>query len=162
MLRNKLVELAKAELGKNITETSKNQGPEIEKYWSATWYKDGYKNREPYCAAFICWLFQQGMKDNKFTFENPQTPSAFGFEGWCLKQDRSVLLKRSGKISKGDLVIFNFSHIGIAIADEKDGLIVCIEANTSATSTGNQRDGGGVYQKTRKRSLIRSFVKIMV
>jgi hypothetical protein len=158
-LRNKLVELAKTELAKGIKETSKNQGVGIEKYWGATWYKDGYKNREPWCAAFTCWLFQEGMKDDKYTFKAPQTPAAYGFENWCLKQDNSVLLKRSGKISKGDIVIFNFSHIGIAIEDEANGVVTTVEGNTDAAGS---REGGGVFRKVRNRKTIRSFIKVMV
>lgn len=156
MLKNKLVELAKKEVGvEEINGT--NTGPRVNQYKDATWL-DETKNW-PWCAAFICWLFLEGMKGGKFTFERPQTPSAYGFEGWCLKQDRSVLLRRTGKISKGDIVIFNFSHIGIAIEDEANGVVTTIEGNTDAAGS---REGGGVFRKVRNRKTIRSFIKVMV
>jgi ribosomal protein S6E (S10) len=156
MLKDKLVELAKKEVGVEEVDGT-NCGVRVNQYKDATWLDE--KKNWPWCAAFICFLFQQGMKDKKYTFERPQTPSAYGFEGWCLNQDRSVLLKRSGKISKGDIVIFNFSHIGIAIEDEANGVVLTIEGNTDQAGS---REGGGVYIKQRKRSLIRSFIKVMV
>ena len=156
-LRDKLVELAIKEVG--VTEINgTNTGPRVNQYKEDTWLDP--KQNWPWCAAFICWLFDEAMKGGQYSFKRPRTPSAFGFEDWCLKQDRSVLLKRSGKISKGDIVIFKFSHIGIAIADEtSQGFVRCVEGNTDAAGS---REGGGVFIKVRPRKSIRSFIKVMV
>lgn len=155
-LGDKLVELAIKEIGVEEIDGT-NCGPRVNQYKDATWLEGnaGF----PWCAAFICWLFQESMKGDKYTFKRPETAAAFGFETWCLKQDRSVLLKKEGKISKGDIVIFNFSHIGIAIEDEANGVVTTVEGNTDAVGS---REGGGVFRKVRNRKLIRSFIKVMV
>ena len=47
--KHPIVAIAAAQLG--VHETSANQGPGLEKCWTATSYgPDGYKNREPWCA----------------------------------------------------------------------------------------------------------------
>lgn len=114
------------------------------------------------CAAFICWLFREAMKDGKYTFTRPTTAGAWNFENWCLKQDRSVLLKKphNNNITAGDIVIFKFSHIGIAIScPDESGYINTIEGNTDGEGS---REGGAVLQKRRKVSSIRSVIKITV
>lgn len=91
MLKDKLVELAQKEVGVEEVNGT-NCGPRVNQYKADTWLNP--KENWPWCAAFICWLFDEAMKDEKYTFERPRTASAFGFETWCLKQDRSVLLKK--------------------------------------------------------------------
>ena len=68
--REILVALAAAELW--VRETSKNQGPGVQKYWAATSYPDGYQNREPYCAAFVCWLIWTAIEEQS-GFQQTQT-----------------------------------------------------------------------------------------
>ena len=41
-------------------------------------------------------------------------------------------------------------HIGIVEVVKSSTVIVCLEANTSGTSSGSIRDGGGFYRKTRE------------
>ena len=50
-IRQKLIDIAMRDEGQK--ETSRNRGPAIEKFWTATNYPDGYVNREPYCAAGV-------------------------------------------------------------------------------------------------------------
>jgi hypothetical protein len=55
----------------------------------------------------------------------------------------------------GDLVFFDWygtgiDHIGLVVAVNKDGTYQTVEGNTSAGDSGSQRNGGGVYQRTRK------------
>ena len=151
---NSLIEIALNEVG--IVETSKNQGTGIEKYWQATNYKDGYKNREPYCAAAVCWMIKQA---GLFTEETrPKTASAFGFETWAKEIGLNVT-KNPNKILKGQIIVFNFSHVGIAVSDsDAKGNFQTVEANTSSSEHGSQRDGGGVFKRTRNRSLVRSMI----
>ena len=84
-----LVEIAESQLG--ITESSKNHGEGIAKFWEATNYPDGYANREPYCAAAVCWIVRSAMGESiAWSFKRPQSATAFGFEDWSLKQDAST------------------------------------------------------------------------
>jgi hypothetical protein len=162
ILPTDIVKVAKTQLG--IVETSKNHGEGIEKYWAATNYPDGYKNREPYCAAALCWIIREAMaaSTKTWTFKRPKTASAFGFEEWSLAQDKSTntKMKPHGDIEPGDLVIFKFSHIGIATSrPNKDGHFSTIEANTGPNG---ERDGDGVWQKTRHMDQVRSRIRFTV
>lgn len=156
-----LVEIAGTQVG--ITETSKNQGEGIAKYWEATSYPDGYKNREPYCAAAVCWIVREAMGSSiAWTFSPPKSATAFGFEDWSLAQDHSTQTKRNprGDIQPGDIVIFKFSHIGIAVSSvDRAGHFRCIEANTGPNG---ERDGDGVWKKTRHIDLVRSRIRFTV
>lgn len=157
-----IIRVAKTQVG--IVETSKNHGDGIEKYWTATSYPDGYKNREPYCAAAVCWIVREAMaaSTKTWTFKRPTTASAFGFEEWSLAQDKSTntKMKPHGDIEPGDLVIFRFSHIGIATSrPNTDGHFSIIEANTGPKG---ERDGDGVWEKTRHIDLVRSRIRFTV
>jgi len=156
-----LVEIAESQLG--ITETSKNHGEGIEKYWEATNYPDGYQNREPYCAAAVCWIVRSAMGESiSWSFKRPQSATAFGLEDWSLKQDSSTSTKKNprGDIRAGDIVVFKFSHTGIAVtAPDKSGHFKCIEANTGPSG---ERDGDGVWKKTRHIDLVRSRIRFTV
>jgi uncharacterized protein YijF (DUF1287 family) len=73
-----------------------------------------------------------------------------------------VILKKPHRndIEPGDIVIFNFSHIGIATSKvTKDGFVFTIEGNTDGAGS---REGGSVLAKKRKASQIRSRIRVMV
>jgi hypothetical protein len=96
------------------------------------------------------------------TFKLPKSAAAFGLEAWSQKQDDTTKtkLKPRGDIQRGDIVVFNFSHVGIATGGPtKDGHIPTIEANTGA---GGGRDGDGVYRKFRHIDLVRSRIRFTV
>ena len=154
----KLVELARKEIGVQEVNGT-NCGPRVNEYKSATSLdpEQGW----PWCAAFICWLMREAMKDNSYTFKRPTTASAWGFEDWAAKQNNKVQLKKPHKddIKAGDIVMFTFSHIGLAISDPQDGYIDTIEGNTDGQGS---REGGAVLLKKRKLSAIRSRIRITV
>lgn len=60
----------------------------------------------------------------------------------------------------GDWAFFDFagdgvnriSHVAIVEAVNRDGSVITIEGNTSPGVKGSQRDGGGVYRRTRTRA----------
>lgn len=150
---NKLILIANDEVG--TSETSKNQGPGIKKYWTATNYPDGYENREPWCAAYVCWCIKQCKV---FTESNrPKTASAFGYEEWANNLGLT-LIKLPYIIKRGDIVIYKFSHIGIATEDsDSDGDFRAIEGNTNDAGS---REGGSVLIKSRNISSVRSVIRL--
>ena len=152
----KLINLASKEVG--IYETSKNHGIGISKYWTACDYSQGYKDRAPYCCAMVVWLIKQaGFFNDK---DRPKTAKCFDMEVWGKKLGLKVLINPS-QVKKYDLVIFNFSHIGIATSDsDSNGGFSTIEANTSEGDSGSQRDGGGVWKRSREIGLVRSVVRL--
>jgi len=158
-LSSKLIELAREEVGvREIGET--NCGKRVNEYKGAT-YLDNTQSW-PWCAAFICWLFREAMKGGNYTFKRPTTASAWAFENWAEDQDMSIRLKKphNGDIVAGDIVIFTFSHIGLAISSpNKDGIVQTIEGNTDVAGS---REGGGVYLKERHISKIRSRLRLCV
>lgn len=149
----KMIELARAEVGVREHPKDSNRGKRVEEYQAATWL-DG--TGWPWCAAFICWLCREaGMGDGL----RPKTPGAWAFEGWARRVDTPVkLIKplRSAKVRAGDIVVFTFSHIGFAVGDQDGDTVRTIEGNTDAAGS---REGGGVYEKTRKVSQIRSLIR---
>jgi CHAP domain len=161
-LSQRLVELAKKEVGvEEIGGT--NCGPRVNEYKAATWLPPD--QAWPWCAAFIDWLVMRAMEEEsgrKFTFERPRTAGAWDMENWSMKQDGSTWTKlnpQASDIAPGDIVIFTFSHVGLAIGTPEKGMVETIEGNTDGNGS---RDGGGVWRKQRKLSLIRSRIRFTV
>lgn len=158
-LSQKMTALAKNEIGVEEVNGT-NCGPRVNEYKSATWL-DSTKPW-PWCAAFICWLFKESMKGGSYTFERPQTAGAWDFENWAKKQNSSIVLKKPHRsdIQAGDIVIFTFSHIGIATSSpDTNGIVSTIEGNTDGSGS---REGGAVLAKKRKISQIRSVIRVLV
>lgn len=152
----KVISIAKTQIG--IHETSANHGEGIAKYWTACDYSEGYNDRAPYCAACMSWCIKEaGFLSDK---ERPKTAAAFGYEGWASENSKkATLIKKPKKVVRGQLVIFAFSHIGIATSDsDVNGYFNTVEANTGANGS---RDGDGVYAKTRNINTVRSVVAIL-
>ena len=157
MIAEQLVKIAESQIG--VRETKKNGGTKIEEYQRSTWLPIG---PWAWCAAFVCWCVEQTMFGEKYTFPRPETAGAWDFEKWCLSVNNSVKLYKphGGIIKKGDIVVFTFSHIGIAVSDvDKNGIVQTIEGNTDSDGS---REGDGVYRKRRHISKIRSAIRFMV
>ena len=161
-LAQRLVELAKKEVGvEEIGNT--NCGPRVNEYKAATWLDP--LQSWAWCAAFIDWLVMTAMDESgeEYTFKRPRTAGAWDLENWSLKQDDSTHTKRDPKakdIAAGDIVIFKFSHVGLAIGSPINGVVDTIEGNSQAGTT--SRDGGGVFKHTRKLSLIKTRIRFTV
>lgn len=157
-IEHPIITFALKEEALKIRETSKNQGPGIKKYWLSTTYEDGYENREPWCAAFVCWCVQQ---TNKFSESSrPKTPAAFGFESWADDHPNLTRITKKPKgIAKGDIVVFTFSHVAIAASDsDSSGNFATVEGNTNAAGA---REGNGVFKKIRNVGSVRSTISLI-
>jgi hypothetical protein len=141
-----------------------NKGKALQPFFDADSYDpnggaagdDGYA----WCASFVCWVFLVVLAGRKITFKRPTTASAFGFIDWSLAQDAStntMMNPSTWDIKKGDLVIFKFSHIGIALADAADGKVQTIDGNTNAAGS---REGNAVAKKTRLVSQVKARIRI--
>jgi peptidoglycan hydrolase-like protein with peptidoglycan-binding domain len=155
-----LVDLAIADIG--IKETSRNQGPGIAKYWEATTYPAGYKNREPYCAAAVCYWIREACTGRKVPFDLPRSALAFDFLTWPSRQLNQGLLylNKRADLLPGDIIVWEFSHVSVLEhpAPKAQTQLRTIDANTSPESSNNE--GGGVYRRTRARTLVRGVVRI--
>lgn len=167
-LRLKLLDIARKDVGK--LEDTKNQAPWIRKFWPATTYKEGFNNREPYCAAAGCywikeWLkLPEVLKAFKFTPEQadkyrPKSARVFDWEKWAKANGAQVLPKNS-ILHYGDIVIYSYSHLEIVSNDDNTttGPFVAIGANTNKSAS---RDGEGCYEKPRSRSSVKCFIRLL-
>lgn len=159
-LAQHIVKLAYAEVGVEEVDGT-NCGPRVNEYKAATNLPP--LESWPWCAAFVDWLVREAMlKGNgPYTFSRPKTAGAWDLENWSLKQDDSThTLRNPGRnIAPGDIVIFKFSHVGIAIDAPVDDSVATIEGNTDAEGS---REGGGVFRKRRKLSSIKTRIRFTV
>ena len=162
-LRQEICRIAKGEIGVEEIDGT-NCGPRVNEYKAATNLDP--KESWPWCAAFVCWAVREAMKaagvKETATFKRPTTAGAWAFENWSLAQDNSTQTRKptNGDIEAGDIVIFTFSHIGIALsAPNKNGEVETVEGNTDMMGS---REGGGVFRKMRSLSKIRSRIRFTV
>lgn len=162
-LSDALVQIATAEIGvEEINGT--NCGPRVNEYKAATNLPP--KEAWPWCAAFVCFCVRAAMRLTNTAetagFKRPTTASAWDFENWSKRQDNTTKTKRSPglDIAAGDIVIFKFSHIGIAIGKpDKYGFVETIEGNTDGQGS---REGGAVLKKSRHISKIKTRIRFTI
>jgi hypothetical protein len=156
MIAEKIAKAAESQIG--VRETSKNGGDSIAVYQQATWLPVG---PWPWCAAFICWCINKAMIGGTWTFKRPETAGAWDLENWCKSVDNSAKLKKPPtSVKRGDVVIYKFSHVGIAVDDlDENGMVKVVEGNTNGEGS---REGDGVYLKHRSISKIRSVIRFTV
>jgi len=112
-------------------------------------------NGVAWCAIFTWWVFREAGLSTLV----PKTAYTPTLASWFKQRGRWGTKPRQGA-----LVLFDFpndgvgriSHVGIVEAVNADGTITTIEGNTlpSTGSSGSQRDGGGVWRRTRKTGIV--------
>jgi hypothetical protein len=109
------------------------------------------------------WLKSQSVCDalaiNDPESWRPHTAGAFDFARWA-RQHSLPVLGEDADVRRGDIVIYDFSHIGLVMKDapKKDGVLHCVEGNTNASG---EREGDGVWPKIRARYLSRQFIRLV-
>ena len=139
MLSRTLISIARAELWVR-EKTGHNDGERVEAYLGSV----GLSKGQPWCAAFVSWVFMQAG------YAAPRT-------GW------SPSLFPAGRLVKkpgpGDVFGIYFpalkriAHCGF-VALVRGSWIVTVEGNTSIQGS---RDGDGVYQRMRHVRTISKF-----
>jgi len=165
--RSILVDIFSEEV--QVREASRNQGAGIAKYWRDTSYPDGYEDRQPYCAAAICYVIAEAMRRGHTlgltSATRPKSASVRQLVTWARKATTGakVFAPRDGLYfpQAGDLVWFAFggsapNHIGLVEAFD-GSTVKTIEANTGSDGG---RDGDGVYRKRRALALCRGFIRL--
>ena len=159
-----LVEIAAKESGKK--ETRNNVGKDVRKYQAATNLDPA---AWPWCAAFVCWCLQQWLQDpdnrawlalKSTTPERwrPKTALAWGFVNWAKARPATcTILPDTAEPQPGDIVVYDFSHIGIVKKSLDKEWFSAIEGNTNGSGS---REGDGVYVRNRRRSIARAFIRI--
>ena len=167
-LRSLLVNIARADRDK--VEVTKNTAPWIRKFWPATSYPTGMANQEPYCAAAVAYWVKQWLTDPEVlkAFQmSPATAEAWrckdasvaGWSKWAKTKGLQLLPPRS-ILRRGDLVVYDYSHIEIVTDDDGTltGPFVAIGANTNASAS---RDGEGTFEKPRNRARVKHFIRLL-
>jgi len=158
-----LVNTALAEVGVKEVGSS-NRGPRVDQYQRATWLEE--KDWGAWCAAFVCWTIREAMKTQgvKETsgFKRPLTAKAFDFERWSLAQDSTTQTRKpcGSDIQRGDLIIWKFSHISIALGPpDKQDMIQTVDGNSNAKGS---RTGGMVCTPVRNIAQVRSRIRFTI
>lgn len=171
-LRKRLIDIAR--LDKDKTETSRNQAPWIKKLWKSTTYQSGYEERQPYCAAGVCYCIQQWLLDKDilkaFGFDEKQAekwrpkyasvyraPNGNNILDWATSNGCEILDKNAN-FHTGDLIIYTYSHIEFYVYDSTNNNIICIGYNTDS---GGSRDGDGCFEKERTRKSIKCAIRLL-
>lgn len=104
---------------------------------------------QPWCCAFVlAGLLKIGSKPVTRSVYVPRIVSDY---------DKAGRLHPVRDAQPGDQVLFHFGegHTGIVVSiNHTARTVTAIEGNTSSNSSGSQDNGGGVYQRTRKWSLV--------
>lgn len=143
-----LIKMAVSQIG--VKEQSHNFSPAIVEYQKSTWLEVG---KWPWCAAFVCWCLKQAvdLSDDMGVFvpfdkdKVCRDASAFGWIKWAENNGVKVFPKEEVPM-RGDIVVFDFSHIGIVKEVISGKGMICIEGNTNGEGS---REGDGVYEKLR-------------
>lgn len=148
-----------AERQVGVREVGNNGGLAVTTYQRATNLDPG---SWPWCAAFVCWCYARAVDlmgaDAGRWPARPTTAGAWTFERWATRTGAKLIKPAIGhEVRRGDIVVYRFSHIGIAVANEKDDRVTIVEGNTNP---GGDSEGDGVYRRSRKKSQIRSIIRI--
>lgn len=152
-----LVTVMRTQVGVMEQPMDSNKGPQVQVYQKATGLNGtGW----PWCAAFVCWCFKKVAESKKanYSFKLPTTAGAYDMRNWAKRNSQYIeIINNPKQILPGDVVIFNFSHVGISNGVVKNGRIDTIEGNTDGKGS---REGGGVYKKSRPIGIITTALRI--
>jgi peptidoglycan hydrolase-like protein with peptidoglycan-binding domain len=136
--------------------TGKNDGADVEQYLKYVGLGKGY----PWCMAFVYWAFQKASED--LNQANPLKKTGGVLAQW----NATSIEKRVQHPQPGDIFIMDFGkgtgHAGIVTSVVGDKIFT-VEGNTSGqpTSAANDRDGQGVYQRSRTiKSINKGFIRV--
>jgi hypothetical protein len=148
----KAVEWARSKIGVTESPSGSNWGPQISDWITFT----GYGSPVFWCGCFVAYAVV-----NEGGAAIP-TRVRLGFDGHINADARAnangLELIPSTEAQAGDVVTFNFAHIALCAGPVEGGLMHTIDGNTSS-STGNDNNGGGVFEKRRALSFVTSVAR---
>ena len=164
---HKLLEIAQNEVG--VRESGgNNKGKRIREYQAST---DLAPAAWPWCAAFVDWCIMEWLNDPDavrwLSLKNrtpeawrPKTALAYGLTAWARKRPNTTrIFTEKAKAMPGDIVTFDFSHVGIVVSDNGT-FIKTIEGNTNGRGERDSTSGDGVWEKIRKKTLVKDLIRI--
>ena len=168
-LLKRFVDIALSQVGVK-EEGGNNMGAKITEYQKATWLKP---DAWPWCSAFVCWCMREWLNnievraalnlhnDIEVKMWRCRDASAFGWEKWA-KSTGLQILPETKKAKMGDIVVFDFSHVGIIVSDQEyiSDPIETAEGNTNGRGERDSVSGDGVWKKFRPSQLTKCYVRI--
>lgn len=154
------IKWAQGQIGTVEHPAGSNKGPKISD-WQKHWLGyDGYS----WCGAFVGMALEhagvRGIVGSRIVY----TPAIVG-DGRAGANGMLKLVPWAER-RPGDLVLYNWDggvvdHVGIYVADSTvlPGQINTVEGNTSGSNSGSQSNGGGVFARTRPRSVVQYLVR---
>ena len=136
---DRVMNIARAELGVREL-TGKNDGVKVEAYLKYT----GFKKGNPWCAAYISWVFKQAG------YAAPRTawsPALFPIDHQVKKPSIGLVFG----IYFSDLK--RIAHCGL-IENLQGDFLLTIEGNTNVEGS---REGQGVYRRLRHKRTIHKY-----
>lgn len=141
-----VLDTARRELGVREDPPDSNRVKYNDWYYGRTVMGSAY----PWCMAFVQWCFDQAGKRLPFV-----TVSCSALLGWY-RQNKPECVVEDPR--PGDIIIYTFRHTGI-VESVGTSTVTAIEGNTSAGDSGSQSNGGGVFRRTRKKSLVKAYIR---
>jgi hypothetical protein len=147
-----IMSLAYFEAARRVREVGgRERGPDVEKYQKVT---SGH--HELWCASFVSWCYFScgvGLIDGN------GSKSVAALKKWAVKHGHWRPRTTGYTPPSGAVVIFKFSHTGIVVegAAAEDRTV---EGNTWSGEAGSQRNGDGVYLRSRNHSVIDGYIVV--
>lgn len=150
-LAEKLIEVAKTQIGVQEIPKGSNSGYDVEKYLKSIGLGKGYA----WCMAFVYWCTDEASNDLGVT--NPLFKTGRVLKQWAKRPTLQVDTPQPG-----DIFIMDFGkgagHTGIVERVLTGGRIATIEGNSNGTGA---REGQEVCRLTRKISGCKGFLRIV-
>jgi hypothetical protein len=163
---HKLLSIAQAEIGVR-EQGGNNRGARIVTYQQATELPPG---AWAWCAAFVDFTIAEWLRSPGVVAWlglarepeewRPKTARAYGLTEWAKERPKTTtVLTERDQAEPGDLVTFDFSHVGIVLEDDGKNLVT-VEGNTNGRGDRDSESGDGVWRKIRTKSLAKDFIRI--
>ena len=113
-----------------------------------------YGSKFPWCMVFVWDIFRMCGASDLF-YDGKKTSSCPCLMEWAKKTGQFV----TDNYKEGDVLFMDFDsikdgdHTGFCVSDN-GGNVTTIEGNTSPDNYGSQSNGGGVFERTRSKSII--------
>lgn len=133
--------VARGELGNTESPAGSNRT----KY--GKWMKlDG----QPWCMSFVQWCYAQAGRPLPF-----RTGSCSALLNWYREHQPECIVSEP---QPRDIIIYNFGHTGL-VESSFGSAVTAIEGNTSPGDSGSQDNGGGVFRRSRRKSLVKAYIR---
>lgn len=153
--------------------TNKNDGPEVEKFLLYL----GLPKGNPWCAAYVVYCYREAA--DAYSIKNPLPKYGRVSTIWWYAEENELryktidsedVLSGAEKLIPADIVIWesknfakkkNFNgHTGLVLFQKDNNKFKSREGNTTAGDDGDQREGGGVYDRNRSLAIGTSFAVV--